>query len=168
MAACPTSPRHRRPSPRCRCRSTPTHRHARHCPARDPGHRGAVGQRGELLPRSQWAPHAGHEIAAYRLLMTDTASLPLFPLGSVLFPGMVLPLHIFEPRYRLLVQRAVQSDEPFGIVLIKSWVEVSGPAEPDRNGTTARVIGPAPLPGGPSFIIAPGERRVEIASIHPE
>ncbi|HEX9495467.1 MAG TPA: LON peptidase substrate-binding domain-containing protein [Candidatus Limnocylindria bacterium] len=100
--------------------------------------------------------------------MTDTASLPLFPLGSVLFPGMVLPLHIFEPRYRLLVQRAVQSDEPFGIVLIKSGVEVGGPAEPYRIGTTARVIGTTPLPGGRSFIIARGERRFEIASIDAE
>ena len=94
--------------------------------------------------------------------MDETGSLPLFPLGSVLFPGMLLPLHIFEPRYRLMVQRSLQTDAPFGIVLIKSGMEVGGPAEPHRIGTTARVVGTTPLPGGRSFIIARGERRFEI------
>ena len=94
--------------------------------------------------------------------MAETGSLPLFPLGSVLFPGMLLPLHIFEPRYRLMVQRSLQTDAPFGIVLIKTGVEVGGPAEPHRIGTTARVVGTTPLPGGRSFIIARGERRFEI------
>ncbi|HEV2248953.1 MAG TPA: LON peptidase substrate-binding domain-containing protein [Candidatus Limnocylindria bacterium] len=97
--------------------------------------------------------------------MAETRPLPLFPLGSVLFPGMLLPLHIFEPRYRLLLQRVVQNDEPFGIVLIKAGPEVGGPAEPHRIGTTARVVGSTPLPGGRSFIIVRGERRFEIGSI---
>jgi Lon protease-like protein len=97
--------------------------------------------------------------------MADTGSLPLFPLASVLFPGMLLPLHIFEPRYRLLLQRSVQNDEPFGIVLIKSGPEVGGPAQPHRIGTTARVVGSTPLPGGRSFIIARGERRFEIETV---
>ena len=100
--------------------------------------------------------------------MAETGSLPLFPLGSVLFPGMLLPLHIFEPRYRLLLQRVVQNDEPFGIVLIKSGTEVGGPAQPHRVGTTARVVGTTPLPGGRSFIIARGERRFEIVTIDAE
>jgi len=94
--------------------------------------------------------------------MAETGSLALFPLGSVLFPGMLLPLHIFEPRYRLLVKRAIDREEPFGIVLIKSGSEVGAGAEPYRIGTTARVIGSTPLPGGRSFIIARGERRFEI------
>ena len=56
--------------------------------------------------------------------------LPLFPLGSVLFPGLVLPLNVFEPRYRLLVQDLVGSDEDddavrgFGVVAIKAGHEV--------------------------------------------
>jgi uncharacterized protein len=100
--------------------------------------------------------------------MPETGSLPLFPLGSVLFPGMLLPLHIFEPRYRLLLQRAVQADQPFGIVLIRSGPEVGGPAEPHRVGTTARVVGTTPLPGGRSFIIARGERRFAIEAIDAE
>ncbi len=100
--------------------------------------------------------------------MADTGSLPLFPLGSVLFPGMLLPLHIFEPRYRLMLQRALQSDSPFGIVLIKAGVEVGGTVEPHHVGTTARVVGTTLLPGGRSFIIARGERRFEIERIDAE
>jgi uncharacterized protein len=100
--------------------------------------------------------------------MSETGSLPLFPLASVLFPGMLLPLHIFEPRYRLLLQRSVQTDQPFGIVLIRSGQEVGGSAEPHRIGTTARVVGTTPLPGGRSFIIARGERRFEIETIDAE
>ena len=56
--------------------------------------------------------------------------LPLFPLGSVLFPGLVLPLNVFEPRYRLLVQDLVAGDEDddavrgFGVVAIKAGHEV--------------------------------------------
>ena len=100
--------------------------------------------------------------------MPETGSLPLFPLGSVLFPGMLLPLHIFEPRYRLLLQRSVQNDQPFGIVLIRSGAEVGGSAEPHRVGTTARVVGTTPLPGGRSFIIARGERRFAIETIDAE
>src|SRR5205809_543404 len=71
----------------------------------------------------------------------------------------------FAPGYRLLLQRAVQKDEPFGIVLIKAGPEVGGAAEPHRVGTTARVIGTTPLPGGRSFIIARGERRFEIERV---
>ncbi len=100
--------------------------------------------------------------------MAETATVPLFPLGSVLFPGMLLPLHIFEPRYRLLLQRALQTDQPFGIVLISSGPEVGGQAEPHRIGTTARVVGTTPLPGGRSFIIVRGERRFAIETIDAE
>ncbi len=100
--------------------------------------------------------------------MPETGPLPLFPLGSVLFPGMLLPLHIFEPRYRLMLQRSVQHNSPFGIVLIKAGAEVGGPAEPHHVGTTARVVGTTPLPGGRSFIIARGERRFEIERIDAE
>ncbi|HEY8861890.1 MAG TPA: LON peptidase substrate-binding domain-containing protein [Candidatus Limnocylindria bacterium] len=100
--------------------------------------------------------------------MVETATIPLFPLGSVLFPGMLLPLHIFEPRYHLLLQRALQNDQPFGIVLISSGPEVGGGAEPHRIGTTARVVGTTPLPGGRSFIIVRGERRFAIETIDAE
>jgi len=88
----------------------------------------------------------------------------LFPLGSVLFPEMLLPLHIFEPRYRLLMKRCVEREEPFGVVLIRSGGETGAPAEPRRVGTTARIVAATPLPDGRAFIVCQGERRFEIVS----
>ena len=49
-------------------------------------------------------------------------TLPLFPLGIVLFPDAVLPLRIFEERYKLMVRRCLEADSEFGVVLIKSRV----------------------------------------------
>ena len=50
--------------------------------------------------------------------------LPLFPLHTVLAPGVVLPLHVFEERYRLLVRHCLDTATPFGIVLIREGPEV--------------------------------------------
>ena len=91
-------------------------------------------------------------------------SLPLFPLNSVLFPGMLLPLHIFEPRYRVLVRRCIDRDAPFGIVLIRQGEETAA-AVPHAVGTTARIVGAAPLPDGRSFIVVRGERRFAIDAL---
>ena len=49
--------------------------------------------------------------------------LPLFPLPVVLFPGVPLPLHIFEQRYRLMIGRCIEEQKPFGVVLIREGVE---------------------------------------------
>jgi ATP-dependent Lon protease len=46
--------------------------------------------------------------------------IPLFPLGLVLFPGQVVPLHIFEPRYRLMTRQCIETNSPFGIVFLHS------------------------------------------------
>jgi Lon protease-like protein len=59
--------------------------------------------------------------------------LPLFPLHAVLCPGVVLPLHVFEPRYRTMVQRCLADDTPFGVVLIRDGREV-GPSVPAIAG----------------------------------
>lgn len=65
-------------------------------------------------------------------------ALPLFPLGTVLFPGLVMPLHVFEPRYRALVRDLMAlpdgSPREFGIVAIqRGWEveQVPGPGQPD-------------------------------------
>ena len=50
--------------------------------------------------------------------------LPLFPLHTVLFPGMPLPLRIFEPRYREMIQTCLKHNTPFGVTLIRSGPEV--------------------------------------------
>jgi len=91
--------------------------------------------------------------------------IPLFPLGTVLFPGTLLPLHIFEPRYRLLVQRSLERKAPFGVVLIRSGQEVGGHAEPHAVGTEARIVGLSPIADGRSYIVARGERRFAIESV---
>jgi uncharacterized protein len=57
--------------------------------------------------------------------------IPLFPLHTVLAPGIALPLHIFEERYRALVRRCLDTSSPFGIVLIREGSEVA-----PRNGAT--------------------------------
>ncbi len=94
--------------------------------------------------------------------------LALFPLGTVLFPEMLMPLHVFEPRYRMLLRRSLEREEPFGVALIKSGVEVGGPADPHPVGTTARVVGATALPDGRSLIVCQGERRFAIESIDAE
>jgi hypothetical protein len=91
--------------------------------------------------------------------------LPLFPLGSVLFPGALMPLHIFEPRYRLLVRRCFERARPFGIVLIRSGTEVGPAAEPYAVGTEARIVAVSPLSGGRSYIVTRGERRFHLEEL---
>lgn len=66
--------------------------------------------------------------------------LPLFPLNTVLFPRMTLPLRIFEPRYRQMLADCLDGDPIFGVVLIREGKEVGGPATPHDVGTTARII----------------------------
>jgi Lon protease-like protein len=88
--------------------------------------------------------------------------LPLFPLNSVLFPDALMPLHIFEPRYRELVARSLSSSEPFGIVLIQEGEEVGPEAVPHRIGTLAEIVAHAPLPDGRSLVTVKGGRRFEI------
>src|SRR3990172_7254766 len=91
--------------------------------------------------------------------------LPLFPLDNVLFPDMVMPLHIFEQRYRLLVRRSLRHRSPFGIVLIPEGQEVGGGALPYRVGTLAQIVAHAALPDGRSLITVRGERRFEIDAV---
>jgi len=88
--------------------------------------------------------------------------LPLFPLTTVLFPEMLLPLHIFEPRYRLLVRRCMDEDRPFGVVLIRTGQEVGAPAEPHTVGTEAKIMAFSPLSDGRSYIVVRGTRRFTV------
>jgi Lon protease-like protein len=91
--------------------------------------------------------------------------IPLFPLGAVLFPGALMPLHIFEPRYRLLVRRCIERQRPFGIVLIRNGAEVGVGAEPYEIGTEAKIVAESPLPDGRSYIVTRGERRFAVESL---
>lgn len=70
----------------------------------------------------------------------DDTELPLFPLGTVLFPGNVLPLRIFEPRYVDLIGRCMRDSSGFGVVGIREGHEAGGTALPHATGTVARII----------------------------
>lgn len=94
------------------------------------------------------------------------ATLPLFPLNTVLFPGMQLKLHIFEERYKLMINNCIESKEPFGVVLIKEGREVFGPlATPCAVGCAAAISDVQRLPLGRMNITAVGQRRFRIKRI---
>ena len=91
--------------------------------------------------------------------------LPLFPLDTVLFPDAAIPLQVFEDRYKLMVQRCLEGDSEFGVVLIKSGSEVGGPAEPHSVGTVARIIDVERLDEGRMRIAVAGRERFRIEEI---
>jgi Lon protease-like protein len=74
-------------------------------------------------------------------MLTEGIKLPLFPLDTVLFPSMTLPLRIFEPRYRQMLDDCLSGEPIFGVTLIKEGLEVGKPAVPHEIGTTARILG---------------------------
>lgn len=95
----------------------------------------------------------------------DLSELALFPLNLVLFPGMRLPLHIFEERYKAMIGACIAEEEPFGILLIKEGQESGEPAEPVQVGTTARITQVNRLEDGRMNILTQGERRFELVEI---
>lgn len=90
--------------------------------------------------------------------------LPLFPLPMVLFPGTVVPLHIFEPRYRQLVNDVLEEDKTFG--LLYHDPDEQGPFmnEPGRVGTVAVIRRHRPFADGRSMIMVRGKDRFQIDS----
>jgi Lon protease-like protein len=100
-------------------------------------------------------------------IKVSSYELPLFPLNTVLFPGMPLPLHIFEPRYKMMINECAREQKPFGVVLIKSGAEVGAPAEPHDIGTTARITSVQRIAEGRMNIETIGQDRFRILdSIH--
>jgi Lon protease-like protein len=65
--------------------------------------------------------------------------LPLFPLNTVLFPGGVLPLRVFEARYMDMTRECLKEDQPFGVCLIREGREVGTPAKPEDVGCLAYI-----------------------------
>lgn len=92
----------------------------------------------------------------------DLLSIAIFPLNVVLFPGMRLPLHIFEERYRLMLSRCLNENLQFGITLIESGAEVGEPAVPFEVGTLARLHDVTRLPDGRYYLIAEGTERFRL------
>jgi Lon protease-like protein len=91
--------------------------------------------------------------------------LPLFPLNTVLFPGMPLKLHIFEERYKLMINRCYADARPFGVTLIRRGREVGGAADPFPVGCTAQITEVEPLVDGRMNIVAVGVERFRILSL---
>lgn len=94
--------------------------------------------------------------------MVNYDDLPLFPLHVVLYPDMPLPLHIFEPRYRKMVQRCREENAPFGVVLIQNGKEAGNGAIPCSSGTTARITVAEEMSDGRLNIEVVGETRFRI------
>lgn len=87
----------------------------------------------------------------------------MFPLGTVLFPHMGLPLHVFEPRYRALTVDCMRDSSQFGVVLIERGSEVGGGDSRFGVATTASIAESARLPGGRWALVVVGDRRVSIS-----
>ena len=88
--------------------------------------------------------------------------IPMFPLRTVLFPGMPLPLRIFEDRYKTMVAELLESGGVFGVVLIREGDEVGGGAIPHTVGTTARIEECTSIPGGRFALTARGSQRFRL------
>lgn len=94
--------------------------------------------------------------------------LPMFPLGTVAVPGSVVPLHVFEPRYRQLVKDLQASDRRFGIVLIERGSEVGGGDVRARIGTLMRLSEVQEFPDGRYAIVSVGEERIRVDTWLPD
>jgi len=106
-------------------------------------------------------------------MVTNESQIPLFPLNVVLFPGMMLPLHIFEERYKLMVQECLAGDRLFGVILAKNkraqapHVVELNPDDIYTVGTTAHIRAVENLDDGRMNLITVGQDRFIVNSILP-
>lgn len=92
--------------------------------------------------------------------------IPLFPLNTVLFPGMPLPLHIFEERYQEMIAYCIEENKPFGVVMIQEGSAEGGPlATPYAVGCTAEIAQVEPLDEGRMLIMGIGRERFRIVRL---
>jgi ATP-dependent Lon protease len=92
----------------------------------------------------------------------ESIRIPLFPLEVVLFPGMSLPLHIFEPRYKLMTRRCLEKRLEFGVVLAKKEGITA-------VGCTAEIVKLVrKYPDGRMDILTAGRARYRVLAVHEE
>ncbi|HET7030816.1 MAG TPA: LON peptidase substrate-binding domain-containing protein [Candidatus Limnocylindrales bacterium] len=92
--------------------------------------------------------------------------LPLFPLNTVLCPGIALPLHVFEDRYRAMIRHCLEASSPFGIVLIRHGREVgTGAISFTGIGTIAEIRDAGAYDDGRYDLLVVGTRRFEIRRV---
>lgn len=92
----------------------------------------------------------------------------MFPLGSVVLPGQVLPLQVFEPRYDRLVRDALAGDRRFGTVLIDRGSEVGGGDERRSVGTVVTIVEAEPVAPGRWQVIGVGSARMRVVEWLPD
>ncbi len=87
--------------------------------------------------------------------------LPLFPLNTVLFPHLPLPLHVFEDRYRVMISDCLEAGHSFGVVAIREGLEI-GPALPYDIGTLAKIVRIDRMGDGRMNLLVSGASRFRI------
>lgn len=92
----------------------------------------------------------------------------MFPLGTVLLPTMVMPLHVFEPRYRLLLEDCLSDSMEFGVCLIERGSEVGGGDVRTDVGTVAQIVDAQELSDGRWAIATVGTHRFRVESWLPD
>jgi Lon protease-like protein len=99
-----------------------------------------------------------------------TRWLPIFPLGTVLMPTQLLPLHIFEPRYRELMRQLTEPDSPreLGVVLIERGHEVGGGDQRVATGTVGRLVAAQQTPDGRWMAAFAGTDRFRVVEWLPD
>lgn len=93
--------------------------------------------------------------------MSSERTIPMFPLNLVLFPRQILPLHIFEERYKLMIEEIINEDREFGVVLIERGNEVGGGDIRKNVGTLAKIIDFEKSNDGRWLLITEGTKRIE-------
>ena len=106
-------------------------------------------------------------------MLEHNVNIPLFPLNVVLFPGMMLPLHIFEDRYKVMIKECLAAEQSFGVVLAKSK-DAQAPnvvslykSDLYEVGTTARITAVENLDDGRMNLITVGQERFIIKDVYP-
>jgi Lon protease-like protein len=100
--------------------------------------------------------------------MTVSGEMPMFPLGTVLFPHVALPLHIFEPRYLAMITHCLSTGAPFGVVLIERGSEVGGGDVRTSVGCEARILDARRFPEGRYAVMAVGTERLRVGRWLPD
>jgi hypothetical protein len=94
--------------------------------------------------------------------------LPMFSLGTVVFPYTAVPLRVFEPRYRALLETVEGGDGRFGIVLIERGFEVGGGDQRFDLGTMVEVVARSALEDGTEAIVVAGTDRIRVVEWLPD
>lgn len=100
--------------------------------------------------------------------MEPKTHMSIFPLNTVLYPGMALPLHIFEERYISMIGECLSKKRPFGVVLIRKGEEVGGPAKVHTIGTVAEIERSEQFDDGRYGLLCVGGSRFRIEEITQE